>query len=193
MSQVNTDFKSLDSPTIISSKSVLPLSERCRQGLAQNLTMSQRADTLASAHDFESHEVITEENIFLSIFAGIIFLSTACNFFHLACQGNVEQWVTDLVQICSIEYVFWNDLFDNPAVVDVVTLFYNLANQCWDTISMWAHKNLYVGLVFFAVLLLSALFIRVLFQPVRGFCFLNTNNFVFKKVKQNKNVIKKGT
>ena len=51
---------------------------------------------IATAHDFESHDDITEERLYQNIFAShfgqlaIIFLWTSGNLFHVAWQGNFE-------------------------------------------------------------------------------------------------------
>ena len=51
-------------------------------------------DSIATAHDFESHDDITEERLYQNIFAShfgqlaIIFLWTSGNLFHVAWQGN---------------------------------------------------------------------------------------------------------
>jgi len=69
------------------------------QALAQDPATRRIWYGLATAHDFESHDGMTEENLYQKIFAShfghlaIIFLWTSGNLFHVAWQGNFEQWV----------------------------------------------------------------------------------------------------
>ncbi|KAG9438620.1 hypothetical protein H6P81_021443 [Aristolochia fimbriata] len=74
---------------------------RFSQGLAQDPTTRRIWFGIATAHDFESHDDITEERLYQNIFAShfgqlaIIFLWTSGNLFHVAWQGNFESWVQD--------------------------------------------------------------------------------------------------
>ncbi|KAK4833151.1 hypothetical protein QYF36_015432 [Acer negundo] len=74
---------------------------RFSQGLAQDPTTRRIWFGIATAHDFESHDDITEERLYQNIFAShfgqlaIIFLWTSGNLFHVAWQGNFEAWVQD--------------------------------------------------------------------------------------------------
>ena len=67
---------------------------RFSQGLAQDPTTRRIWFGIATAHDFESHDDITEERLYQNIFAShfgqlaIIFLWTSGNLFHVAWQGN---------------------------------------------------------------------------------------------------------
>ena len=69
------------------------------QALAQDPATRRIWFGLATAHDFESHDGMTEENLYQKIFAShfghlaVIFLWTSGNLFHVAWQGNFEQWV----------------------------------------------------------------------------------------------------
>ncbi len=71
------------------------------QALAQDPTTRRIWFGIATAHDFESHDGMTEERLYQKIFAShfgqlaIIFLWTSGNLFHVAWQGNFEQWVKD--------------------------------------------------------------------------------------------------
>jgi len=53
---------------------------------------------IATAHDFESHDGMSEEKLYQKIFAShfgqlaIIFLWTSGNLFHVAWQGNFPEW-----------------------------------------------------------------------------------------------------
>ena len=74
------------------------------QSLAQDPTTRRLWFGIATAHDFENHDRITEENLYRKIFAShfgqlaIIFLWTSGNLFHVAWQGNFESWVDDPLQ-----------------------------------------------------------------------------------------------
>ncbi|KAL7221922.1 hypothetical protein ACSBR1_023797 [Camellia fascicularis] len=74
---------------------------RFSQGLAQDPTTRRIWFGIATAHDFESHDDITEKRLYQNIFAShfgqlaIIFLWTSENLFHVAWQGNFESWVQD--------------------------------------------------------------------------------------------------
>ena len=71
------------------------------KALADDPTTRRLWFALATAHDFESHDGMTEEKLYQKIFAShfgqlaIIFLWTAGNLFHVAWQGNFEQWCQD--------------------------------------------------------------------------------------------------
>ena len=60
---------------------------------------------IATAHDLEAHDNVREGNLYNKIFAShfghlaIIFLWTSGNLFHVAWQGNFEQWVLNQLLI----------------------------------------------------------------------------------------------
>jgi len=66
------------------------------QGLAQDPTTRRIWFGLATVHDFESHDGMSEENLYQKIFAShfgqlaIIFIWTAGNLFYVAWQGNLN-------------------------------------------------------------------------------------------------------
>ncbi|MBA0666317.1 hypothetical protein Goklo_002739, partial [Gossypium klotzschianum] len=72
---------------------------RFSQGLAQDPTTRRICFGIAVAHDFKSHDDITEERLYQIIFSShyvqlaIIFLWTFKNLFHVAWQGNFEEWI----------------------------------------------------------------------------------------------------
>ena len=92
------------------------------QGLAQDPTTRRIWYGIATAHDFESHDGITEETLYQKIFAShfgqlaIIFLWTAGNLFHVAWQGNFPQWGKDPLHIRPIAHAIWDPHFGQPAV-----------------------------------------------------------------------------
>ena len=95
---------------------------RFSQGLAQDPTTRRIWFGIATAHDFESHDDITEERLYQNIFAShfgqlaIIFLWTSGNLFHVAWQGNFEAWVQDPLHIRPIAHAIWDPHFGQPAV-----------------------------------------------------------------------------
>jgi len=92
------------------------------QDLAQDPTTRRIWYGIATAHDFESHDGMTEENLYQKIFAShfghlaIIFLWTSGNLFHVAWQGNFEQWIKDPLNIRPIAHAIWDPQFGKPAV-----------------------------------------------------------------------------
>ncbi|KAK8554283.1 hypothetical protein V6N12_031248 [Hibiscus sabdariffa] len=95
---------------------------RFSQGLAQDPTTRRIWFGIATAHDFESHDDITEERLYQNIFAShfgqlaIIFLWTSGNLFHVAWQGNFEAWVQDPLHVRPIAHVIWDPHFGQLAV-----------------------------------------------------------------------------
>ncbi|KAJ4978201.1 hypothetical protein NE237_008981 [Protea cynaroides] len=95
---------------------------RFSQGLAQDPTTRRIWFGIATAHDFESHDDITEERLYQNIFAShfgqlaIIFLWTSGNLFHVAWQGNFESWVQDPLHVRPIAHAIWDPHFGQPAV-----------------------------------------------------------------------------
>ncbi|KAK4837354.1 hypothetical protein QYF36_004797 [Acer negundo] len=93
---------------------------RFSQGLAQDPTTRRIWFGIATAHDFESHDDITEERLYQNIFAShfgqlaIIFLWTSGNLFHVAWQGNFEAWVQDPLHVRPIAHAIWD--LGQPAV-----------------------------------------------------------------------------
>jgi hypothetical protein len=65
---------------------------------------------------------MTEENLYQKIFAShfghlaIIFLWTSGNLFHVAWQGNFEQWTQDPLNVRPIAHAIWDPHFGQPAV-----------------------------------------------------------------------------
>nr|BBD21694.1 photosystem I P700 chlorophyll a apoprotein A2 [Poropsis sp. ID1_4] len=142
------------------------------QSLANDPTTRRLWYGIATAHDFESHDDITEEALYQKIFAShfgqlaIIFLWTSGNLFHVAWQGNFEQWVLDPLYIRPIAHTIWDPHFGQPAVEAFtrggsVSGPVNIATsgvyQWWYTIGCTSNQDLYQGAVF--LLILSALFL----------------------------------
>ena len=136
------------------------------QGLSQDPTTRRLWYGIATAHDFESHDYIIEENLYQKIFAShfgqlaIIFLWTSGNLFHVAWQGNFEQWVKDPLHIRPIAHAIWDPHFGQSAVeaftrggasgpVNIAT---SGVYQWWFTIGMRTNQDLYQGSVFLSVI-----------------------------------------
>ncbi|MBD2230316.1 photosystem I core protein PsaB [Phormidium tenue] len=141
------------------------------QDLAQDPTTRRLWYGIATAHDFESHDGMTEENLYQKIFAShfghlaIIFLWTSGNLFHVAWQGNFEQWIKDPLNIKPIAHAIWDPHFGQPAVdafsqagsSTPVNIAFSGVYHWWYTIGMRTNTDLYSGAVF--LLILSAVFL----------------------------------
>lgn len=142
------------------------------QGLAQDPTTRRIWYGLATAHDFESHDGMTEENLYQKIFAShfghiaIIFLWTSGNLFHVAWQGNFEEWVLNPIKTKPIAHAIWDPHFGQPAIkaftnnsvnYPVDTAFSGVYHW-WYTIGMRTNNDLYNGAIFLLVLSAIMLF-----------------------------------
>ncbi|MEM8543373.1 MAG: photosystem I core protein PsaB [Cyanobacteria bacterium P01_H01_bin.119] len=141
------------------------------QDLAADPTTRRIWYGIATAHDFESHDGMTEENLYQKIFAShfghlaIIFLWTSGNLFHVAWQGNFEQWIQDPLNVRPIAHAIWDPHFGQPAVdaftqagaSGPVNIAFSGVYHWWYTIGMRTNNELYSGAVF--LLLLSAVFL----------------------------------
>uniref|UniRef100_UPI0030017E44 photosystem I p700 apoprotein A2 n=1 Tax=Cephaleuros lagerheimii TaxID=2738443 RepID=UPI0030017E44 len=140
--------------------------------------------SLATAHDFESHDNITEAALYNKIFAShfgqlaIIFLWVAGNLFHVGFQGNFEAWSKDPLNTRPIAHAIWDPHFGDAAVsaysygnspgpVNIAT---SGLYQWWYTIGLRTNSELYqssIFLVFLSAVFLFAgwLHLRPAFQP----------------------------
>jgi photosystem I P700 chlorophyll a apoprotein A2 len=90
--------------------------------LAQDPTNRRIWFGIATTHDFESHDDITEERLYHENFAShfgqlaIIFLWTSGNLFHVAWQGNFEAWVRVPLHVRPIAHAIWDPHFGQPAI-----------------------------------------------------------------------------
>ena len=154
------------------------------QALAQDPTTRRIWYGIATAHDFESHDGMTEENLYQKIFAShfghlaIIFLWTSGNLFHVAWQGNFPQWTQDPLNVKPIAHAIWDPHFGQPAVdafsqagsSSPVNIAYSGVYHWWYTIGMRTNGDLYagaVGLLIFAAVMLFAgwLHLQPKFRP----------------------------
>ena len=157
---------------------------RFSEGLAQDPTTRRLWYGLATAHDFESHDGITEQALYRQIFAShfgqlaVIFLWTSGNLFHVAWQGNFEQWILDPLHVRPIAHRIWDPHFGQAAVEaytrggasNPVNIAYSGVYQWWYTIGMRTNGQLYEGsafLFFIACLMLFAgwLHLQPRFRP----------------------------
>uniref|UniRef100_A0A803N322 photosystem I n=1 Tax=Chenopodium quinoa TaxID=63459 RepID=A0A803N322_CHEQI len=132
------------------------------QGLAQDPTTRRFWFGIATAHDFESHDDITEERLYQNFFAShfgqlaFIFLWTSGNLFHVAWQGNFESWVQDPLHGRPISHAIWDPHFGQPAVeaftrggaLGPVNIAYSGVYQWWYTIGLRTNQDLYTGALF---------------------------------------------
>ena len=139
---------------------------------------------LATAHDFESHDSITEAGLYNKIFAShfgqlsIIFLWVAGNLFHVGFQGNFEQWGRDPLNVRPIAHAIWDPHFGDSAVSAYsygnspgpVNISTSGLYQWWYTIGLRTNQELFqssIFLVFLSAVFLFAgwLHLKPAFQP----------------------------
>ena len=142
------------------------------QGLAQDPTTRRIWFGIATSHDFESHDGMTEKNLYQKIFAShfgqlaIIFLWTSGNLFHVAWQGNFEQWVLDPLHVRPVAHAIYDPQFGQPAIEaftksqlsSPVNISYSGVYQWWYTIGMRTNLDLFNGSIFLILLASLALF-----------------------------------
>jgi photosystem I P700 chlorophyll a apoprotein A2 len=141
------------------------------QDLAQDPTTRRIWYGIATAHDFETHDGMTEENLYQKIFAShfghiaIIFLWTSGTVFHVAWQGNFEQWIKDPLNVRPIAHAIWDphfgqgaiDAFTQAGASGPVNIAYSGVYHWFYTIGMTNNQDLYQGAVF--LLILASLFL----------------------------------
>jgi photosystem I P700 chlorophyll a apoprotein A2 len=116
-------------------------------------------NSIGSAFDLETHDRMTEDRLYQKIFAchfghlAIIFLWTAGNLFHVAWQGNFEQWILDPLKVSPIAHAIWDPHFGSAALdafagggvyYPVITATSGLYNW-WYTIGMRSNLDLFYG------------------------------------------------
>jgi photosystem I P700 chlorophyll a apoprotein A2 len=144
---------------------------RFSQGLSQDPTTRRIWYGLATVHDFESHDNVTEESLYQKIFSShfgqlaIIFLWTSGNLFHVAWQGNFELWITDPLHIRPIAHGIWDPHFGQPAIeaftragsTGPVNIAFSGVYQWWYTIGIRTRDDLFQGSFFLILLALIML------------------------------------
>jgi photosystem I P700 chlorophyll a apoprotein A2 len=142
------------------------------QGLAQDPTTRRIWYGIATAHDFESHDGMTEERLYQKLFSthfghlAIIGLWVSGNLFHIAWQGNFEQWVADPLHVRPIAHAIWDPHFGQGAITaftqagasSPVNIAYSGLYHWWYTIGMRSNAELYQGSIFMMILSAWALF-----------------------------------
>ncbi|MFI0402146.1 MAG: photosystem I core protein PsaB [Cyanobium sp.] len=142
------------------------------QGLAQDPTTRRIWYGIATAHDFESHDGMTEERLYQKLFSthfghlAIIGLWVSGNLFHIAWQGNFEQWVADPLHVRPIAHAIWDPHFGQGAITaftqagasSPVNVAYSGLYHWWYTIGMRTNGELYQGSIFMMILSAWALF-----------------------------------
>ncbi len=142
------------------------------RGLAQDPTTRRIWYGIATAHDFESHDGMTEERLYQKLFSthfghlAIIGLWVSGNLFHIAWQGNFEQWVTDPLHVRPIAHAIWDPHFGQGAITaftqagasSPVNIAYSGLYHWWYTIGMRSNAELYQGSIFMMILSAWALF-----------------------------------
>nr|YP_009504652.1 photosystem I P700 chlorophyll a apoprotein A2 [Cyanophora biloba]AWW13761.1 photosystem I P700 chlorophyll a apoprotein A2 [Cyanophora biloba] len=145
---------------------------KASQALAQDPTTRRIWYGIATANDFETNDGITEENLYQKIFAShfghlaIIFLWTSGNLFHVAWQGNFEQWVKDPLNTRPIAHAIYDPHFGQRAIEafsqagasSPVNICYSGVYQWWYTQGMRTNDELYNGAIFLLVLAALSLF-----------------------------------
>ncbi len=142
------------------------------RGLAQDPTTRRIWYGIATAHDFESHDGMTEERLYQKLFSthfghlAIIGLWVSGNLFHIAWQGNFEQWVADPLHVRPIAHAIWDphfgqgaiDAFTQAGASSPVNIAYSGLYHWWYTIGMTTNVELYQGSIFMLILSAWALF-----------------------------------
>lgn len=142
------------------------------QGLAQDPTTRRIWFGIATSHDFESHDGMTEKDLYQKIFAShfgqlaIIFLWTSGNLFHVAWQGNFEQWILDPLHVRPVAHAIFDPHFGQPAVEAFtrsqisapVNIAYSGVYQWWYTIGIRSNTDLFNGSIFLLLLASLCLF-----------------------------------
>ncbi len=141
------------------------------QDLANDPTTRRLWYGIATAHDFETHDGMTEERLYQKLFAthfghlAIIFLWASGNVFHIAWQGNYEQWVANPSGVIPIAHAIWDPHFGQPAVEAFtqeggsgpVNAAFSGLYYWFNTIGLRTNADLYAGAV--GLLLLAATFL----------------------------------
>ena len=101
------------------------------QALAQDPATRRIWYGIATAHDLEAHDGMTEENLYQKIFAShfghlaIIFLWTSGNLFHVAWQGNFEKWVGNPLKVKPIAHSIWDPHFGESALKAFISTYFS--------------------------------------------------------------------
>lgn len=142
------------------------------KSLASDPTTRRLWFAIATSHDFEIHDGITEQSLYKKIFSShfgqlaIIFLWTSGNLFHVAWQGNFEQWITDPLSIRPIAHNIWDPHFGQSAIEafnknqqlnQPVNISYSGLYQWWYTIGFRSNLDIFIAAIF--LICFSSLFL----------------------------------
>ncbi|MFN9648291.1 MAG: photosystem I core protein PsaB, partial [Pseudanabaena sp.] len=136
------------------------------QALAQDPSTRRIWYAIATANDFESHDGVTEESLYQKIFAShfghlaIIFMWTSGNLFHVAWQGNFEQWIKNPLTTRPIAHAIWDPHFGKAAVeaftqtdaAGPVNIALSGVYQWWYTIGIRTNQELFGGAIWLLIL-----------------------------------------
>ena len=115
---------------------------------------------------------MTEERLYQKLFSthfghlAIIGLWVSGNLFHIAWQGNFEQWVADPLHVKPIAHAIWDPHFGQGAInaftqagaTSPVNIAYSGLYHWFYTIGMTTNAELYQGSIFMMILSAWALF-----------------------------------
>ena len=134
------------------------------QALAEDPSTRRIWYGIATAHDFESHDAMTESKLYQRIFAShfghiaIIFLWTAGNLFHVAWQGNFETWILNPLKVKPIAHAIWDPHFGEVAYKAFLktnapaNIALSGVYEWWYTIGLRSNNELYASSLFLIVL-----------------------------------------
>ncbi|NJK63473.1 MAG: photosystem I core protein PsaB [Synechococcaceae cyanobacterium SM2_3_1] len=136
------------------------------QDLANDPTTRRIWYGIATAHDFETHDGMTEERLYQKLFAthfghlAVIFLWASGNVFHIAWQGNYEPWIKNPTGVAPIAHAIWDphfgeaavDAFTQAGASGPVNLAFSGLYYWFNTIGLRSNADLYSGAVFLLVL-----------------------------------------
>nr|YP_009550541.1 photosystem I P700 apoprotein A2 [Eustigmatophyceae sp. Bat 8/9-7w]QAA11471.1 photosystem I P700 apoprotein A2 [Eustigmatophyceae sp. Bat 8/9-7w] len=134
------------------------------QALAEDPSTRRIWYGIATAHDFESHDAMTESKLYQRIFAShfghiaIIFLWTAGNLFHVAWQGNFETWILNPLKVKPIAHAIWDPHFGEVAYKAFLktnapaNIALSGVYEWWYTIGLRSNNELYASSLFLIIL-----------------------------------------
>nr|UNJ15617.1 photosystem I P700 chlorophyll a apoprotein A2 [Cyanidiaceae sp.] len=142
------------------------------QSLSSDPTTRRIWYGIATSHDFEAHDNMTEEILYQKIFAShfghlaIIFLWTSGTLFHVAWQGNFEEWIANPLKVKPVAHAIWDPHFGQAALKAFsksgfnypVDVSYSGVYHWWYTIGMRTSADLYAGALFLLVLAALCMF-----------------------------------
>ena len=141
------------------------------KGLQKDPTTRRLWYGIATAHDFESHDGMTEEKLYQKLFAthfghlAVIALWTSGNLFHIAWQGNFEKWIQDPLHVKPIAHAIWDPHFGEGATKAFtqagadgpVNIAFSGLYHWWYTIGMRTNNELWIGAWFMLFLATTCL------------------------------------